>query len=237
MKRRSVWLAVLLAAALLFSAPAQAVSVSEIMEGFGLEEADAEVFAALMESVGGDMSQEEIHALLEGFLGDGEAQKVSGTLEGDMFVHPMGFSMKVPEGWTVLEEQLGLTVVLAGPVEETAAFMPTICVEVLSQPQESFLTVTREELDAVMAPALSNYIFQALDDFEYLEVPAREFICMYGADEASMLIQYQLMFNKADKGFIITLTSLAGESEHDAALNTYDTFLTDFTVLEGEGNG
>lgn len=234
MKRLSFLIAMLLTI-LMMLAPAQAESLTDLLEGFGLTESDAEAFAGLVSQMG-EMTNEEISMLLTEFLGEGTASSVKGELIEDYYAHPAGFTLRIPEGWTLLEDQLGVTVMLMGPINEMK-FAPTISVLVLSQPREDFDTLTLEAWDAYYASSLTNYLSIALDDFTFLDVDAHEFVCAHGNDESSMLMQYQLYFNKEERAYIITLTTLAEEAAHADALDTYDAFLAEFEVFSGEGNG
>ncbi len=235
MKKLSL-LAALLLFLLLAVLPAQADAVAQMLARFGLSQSDAEAFAALMEETQGDLTDEEQAALLEDFLASAGEFRQKGTLEGDFYLHPLGFTLRVPSGWRVLEEQPGATVMLIGPGGEKQ-FAPTLSVLVLKGERPDFAAKTREEWDAYYGSVLHNYQSISLTALEYLDVPAHELVLTHGNDEASMLMQYQLYFNKDERAFIITLTTLAEEAADDSALEAYDSFLAQFTVLTGQGNG
>ncbi|MCL1964204.1 MAG: hypothetical protein FWF69_03985 [Firmicutes bacterium] len=215
-------------------APAQADWLSELLTGYGLSGDDVQAFSSLLSEMGNGMSETEVQALLQEFLGDGQAKKIAGTLEGDRYTSPQGFAFVVPSGWNLLENQVGVATVLAGEADATG-FMPTIAVVVLEEERKDFDTLRQEDWDTQLGTVLANYLFVALDDFPYLDVTAHEFVCMHGEREDAMLMQYQLYFNKAGKAYQITMTTLAEEAAHDNALNAYDSFLAEFMVSDTQG--
>lgn len=232
----SMLVLVMLMMTALAPAVAEADWLSGLLTGYGLSDADVEAFSALIAEVGADMTQVDVEALLKEFLGDAAAASSPGKLEGDLFTSPSGFTMRVPEGWNLLEDSLGTSAVITGPTDETG-FMPTITVVVLEEAQAAFDTNTKEDWDALLGTALTNYQSIVLDDFPFLDVPAHEFVCMHGDANDAMLMQYQLYFNKGGKAFVITMTTLAEEAAHDRALEAYDKFLADFSVQGPGGQG
>lgn len=210
-------------------------TMTDLLQSFGMSESESEAFAALAAGMQ-DVTEEDLRAMLNDFMGEETGEKVPGELVDGLYTDPRGFSMKIPSEWTLQENLIGPTLVVSGPVNEMG-FMSTITILIVEEEKSDFLTKTQEEIDTLLSPSLPNYLPIALDDFEFDELPAREMVCMYGASEESMLMQYQLYFNNEGKSFIITMTTLAEEAAHELALDTYDAFLADFVLLKGQGNG
>lgn len=229
--RFAAMLVAMLMVTLLALAPAQADWLSDMLAGYGLGNEDVQAFSSLVSEMGAGMSEAEVQSLLKEFLGDTQAERAPGTLEGNRYTSPEGFAFTVPAGWSVLEDQFGVATVLSGAADE-AGFMPTISIVVLGAERPDFVTNTREDWDALLGESLANYLFVALDDFPYLDVPAHEFVCMHGEREDTMFMQYQLYFNKEGRAFIITMSTMAEESAHEDALDAYDAFLAEFEVLD-----
>ena len=227
--RFAAFLTAALMALMLTLAPAQADWLGDMLAGYGLDSGDVQAFSKLVSDMGDSLSAEDTQALLQEFLGDSQAQKIPGALVGSQYTSPQGFVFTVPEGWTLLEDQVGIATVLAGEADDSG-FMPTISVVVLAEEQPDFAKTTRAEWDALLGESLANYLFIDLDEFLYLDVTAHEFVCMHGEREDAMFKQYQLYFNKEGKAYIITMTTLAEESAHDDALAAYDSFIAGFTV-------
>ncbi len=235
MKRLSFLLSFLLAV-MLITTSAFADPILDLLASSGLSDADAEAFKAIVEEMGDDLTEDQIKALMTEFLEAFTSQEEQGKVENDTFTHPDGFSFKIPEGWTVREDSMGVSAFLVGPVNEQG-ITPTISVTVLGESQPDFDTMKQEDWDAVLGTTLKNYQFVALDDFVFLDVPAHEFVCTHGDDLEAMLMQYQLYFNKNNKAYIITMTTLAEEAAHENALESYDMLLSDFTVQNDPGIG
>lgn len=231
MKKRSVWLAALMAM-LVFCASAHAASVTDLLKGYGLSEADAKTVEKLVESMGDNVTEEELRALLSQFIADPTSKK-PGSTSGDIYTNPVGFSFRVPAGWAIREDQIGMNVMLVGPQNENK-FSPTIGVAVFSEIRPDFDTNTQADWDAVLSQSLDNYQFVALDNFTFLDVQAHEFICMHGESENSMLAQYQMFFNKDGRAFVITMTTVAEEVSLDQTLEIYDNFMSEFQVLAAQ---
>lgn len=239
--RLSLWL-VLLLSLLLAAMPAQAAEPAEtamdLLESFGMTEAEAEAFAALAESMQGEVTEDDLLAMLEALIEDeATGQALPGQLVDGVYTDPGGYSMRIPEGWALQETLIGPAVVISGLADSESSFAPTITITVTGEVEDDFLAKTQEEIDALLSVSLPNYLPIALDDFEFLDIPAREMVCMYGANEASMLMQYQLHFNNQGKAFVITMTTLAEEATHEQTLDTYDAFLAEFLLLTGEASG
>lgn len=222
-------IALMLAAALLFAPAALADTTADLLAKYGLSESDAAAFAALVETMGADLTAEDIESLMNEFLGSEGAERLEGTLTDDRYTHPDGVSFTIPEGWSVLEGQLGATAMLMGDPDEDG-FAPTIGVLVLNEAQPEFETATQEYWDEELGALLENYVPMGLEAFEFLDVTAHELVLMHGGDEDNMLIQYQLYFNKDERACIITLTARADEAAHYAALDVYDAFLSGFEI-------
>lgn len=238
MRTRLSLLFSLLLASLALALPVLATDTiaADTLTEYGMTESEAEAFAALAQSIQGEITEQEIGELLTEYVGDATDQTLPGQQVDGVYTDPAGYSITAPVGWTLQETTIGPTVVITGPVGETG-FMPTITVVAVEEVANAFLTKTQEEIDALLGESLPNYLPVALDDFDFLDIPAREMVCMYGADEETMLMQYQLHFNNQGKTFIITMTTLAEEAAHEEALDMYDTFLADFTLLTGQGIG
>ena len=230
MKKFSFLIAVLLLISLA-AAPASADAVDDLLKNFGLTEQEVEAFRGIVSGIDGTMTEREMAALLKSVLGDASSPKQAGTLSDGVYTHPLGFTLVVPDNWTVLEDCLGVTVALMGPVGEYA-FAPTITVLVLSEERPDFETLTQADWDEALGPSLANYRSLMLDDFEYLGVPAHEFVCTHGAGDEAMIMQYLLYFNMSGRAFMITMTALAEEAVHEGALTAYDTLLSTFQVAD-----
>lgn len=219
-----------LAAVCLAAAGVLAESVEGLLEGIGLSPEEVKAFEVLTESMAGEASQDDLRSLLEQYAQSG-GQPIPGTLSGDVYTDDAnGFSAKIPPGWALQDMMIGPAIVITGPAD-TDGIAPTITISSDVSSQDNLMNKTKEEIDELLGQALANYMPIALDDFEFLGVPARELVCMYGVDESLMLMQYQLQF-VSDEGrvFMVTLTTLAEEAAHEIALDTYDAFLMDFTL-------
>ncbi len=239
MKKLSFLMALLLAVMLVIPSAFATDTIdvpdtTEVLKSFGLTDEEAAKFAAIIANVDESLSEEDFQALLAEFLTEEGAQTESGTLGSDgTFTHPAGFTLKVPEGWNVLEQRIGADVTMTGPSEEEKV-APVISVLVLDTPREELDTLKQEDYDTLYSKSLKNYQFVALDEFPYLDVTAHEFVCTYGDNPEAMMMQYQLYFNKDGRAFIITMTTLAEEAAHDNALTAYDTMLEEFTTQAGQ---
>lgn len=148
MKRLSCWMALLLVmlAAVL---PAQADMTSEILENFGLTQTEADAFAALVEEKGTALTATDILTLLESFPDEDMAPE--GTLLGNVYTDPNGVTVQVPEGWHVLEERMGMTVMLMGPADETDwALRPTTACWSWTAPTQEFDTAEPDVLEQLL---------------------------------------------------------------------------------------
>lgn len=236
MKRQSRWLTWILAALLLLALPAQAGSIDALLQSFGMTQAEAQAFAAIVAEMGEDITDETIRAMLAEFEGQKLGEPLAGKTEDGVYTDPEGYAFPIPEGWTLQPSRIGGYIVLAGQPDE-GGFTPTITVLSAAASDDSFLDKTQEEVDNLLVQSLKNYQPIALDDFQYQDVPARELVCMYGTDEDTMLMQYQLHFSHEGMAYIITMTTLAEEAAHDSALNTYDSFLAEFSFADAQGVG
>lgn len=237
MNKLSVFFAALLVI-LLACTPAFAESA---MDGTAAYMNEAGILAALFEKITSDMTEEEVQAILSDFVHDIVAAPQAGTITGDVYTHPAGFSLRVPEGYRVLSDQLGATVHLIGVMEDST-YAPSIQVMVYDVPQPDFEYLTQQKVDSYFGPIFPGYQFISLDHYEYLGVSAHEFVCLHGSREDAMMIQYSLCFNKGDKAYILTMTTLAEEAAHQNALEAYDFFLAGFHApdtleAQNEGNG
>lgn len=238
MKKRLRCLALLLAALMALALPAGASSLGALMQEYGMTEAESQAFEALVAEMGATVSEEELRTLLDSLAGEDKSigEPLPGTTENGVYTDPAGFSFPIPEGWTLQPSKIGGYITLAGQPDESG-FTSTITILMVDQSADApFLTLTQEEIDALLSASLKNYQPIALDDFEYLNGPAREMVCMYGANEDMMLMQYQLHFTHDEQSYVITMTTLAEEAAHDSALDIYDTFLASFSV-QGGGMG
>lgn len=227
-----VFLLVLLAAAL----PAKAEEdLAGKLASYGLTTPEIEAFSAMVAGAGQALTQEELLAMLEEFMAEG-AGELAGQEKDGVYTDPNGYSFKVPEGWTLQPNQIGPTVMLTGPADDKG-LMPTITVLATSQAEDDIMAQTQQQIDDGLKGVLPNYQFIALDEFDYKNLKAHELVIMYGTAEDTMLMQYQTYFQSKDRVYIITMTTRAEEAVHDRTLDTYDSFLTDFQIVESRGNG
>lgn len=206
-----------------------------------LSASDSNALAALFDKITSDMTEDDVRALLSDFIEDTAESPQVGTIIGDQYTHPQGFTFRIPQAYRVLSDQLGAMVHLVGPANDNG-FTPSIHVMVYDAPRPDFENLTEQRVNAYFGPILANYQFVSLDHYEYLGVSAHEFVCLHGTDDETMMVQYSLCFNKGDKAFILTMTTLAEEAAQKDALEAYDFFLAGFDAPEtleaqDEGNG
>ena len=228
-----VFLLVLLAVAL--PARAQQEDLTDKLASYGLTEPEIEAFSALIAGAGQTLTEEELLTMLEEFMAEG-AGELAGQEKDGVYTDPNGYSFKVPEGWTLQPNQIGPTVMLTGPADDKG-LVPTITVLATAQAQDDIMAQTQQQIDDSLKGVLPNYQFIALDEFDYKNTKAHELVIMYGTGEDAMLMQYQTYFQSKDRVYIITMTTRAEEAVHDRTLDTYDSFLTDFQIVENRGNG
>ena len=202
---------------------------------------DQDMLAAFFEKVTDGMTEKEMQALLFEIIAKKEPTPQAGEIVSGYYFHSLGFFFPIPEGYRVLEDTLGATVHLIGPAED-GGITPSIHVLALDAPQLDFEMLTQTKTDAFFGAVFSNYQFVSLDHYKYNGVMAHEFVCLHGASDDGMMIQNTLCFNKGDKAYILTMTTLAEEATLEYALLAYDVVLSGFTVPEdmedaGEGNG
>ncbi len=234
MKRLSCWMALLLVmlAAVL---PAQADMTSEILENFGLTQTEADAFAALVEEKGTALTATDILTLLGSFPDEDMAPE--GTLLGNVYTDPNGVTVQVPEGWHVLEERMGMTVMLMGPADETTGFAPTIGVLVLDEPNPEFDTADQTYWDSFYGLFLENYRCVSFEESTYQDTTAHTLTLTYGQPQEAGILQRQMYFNKNDRAYVITLTALAKEEAQADALEVFEEFLAGFLPYEELGQG
>lgn len=202
--------------------------------------AEAEALTALFEQITTDMTEAEIQALLSELNKNQSPVKQEGEIVGDTYFNPIGFSFKIPDGYQVLQDQFGATVHMVSPFSKSG-FAPTIQVLVYGESLPDFENLTQKKVDTYFGSLLLNYQFVSLDHYIYNNVTAHEFICLHGASEDDMMVQHSLCFNKGDKAYILTMTTLAEEATLQHALNAFDTFLEGFDASDAnsqnQGNG
>lgn|GEM_PF-2284193 len=222
-------LPLLLAFLLLLSssaAPAAAETTDSPAWANALGDADETVVRSMVERIGHDLSEDEKRLLFQAFTGEGVAS--GGTVTQDIYSSPLGFSFQIPTDYLCEENGIGATVLLTGPADDEG-FSTTISVQIFLAEQPLFATLTPEEIEPLFGQTLPNYHFVSMDDFEYRGVKAREFVFVHGASADSILMQYQLFFNREGKSYILTMTTLAEEAAHESALGIYDAFVTNFS--------
>ena len=226
MKRIPAFVAVLLACFLVIC-PAFAES--------GAESAPPEekpgAISALTEQITGDMTGQEIQALVSEFIRNHTPSPQEGEIISGIYCHPLGFAFPIPEGYQVLQDSIGSAVHLIGPPDE-AGFTASIHVLVCEE-QPDFEMLTQTKADRFFGSALSNYQFVSLDHYAYNGVTAHEFVCLHGTGEDGMMIQNTVCFNKGDRAYILTMTTLAEEATLEHALLAYDYFLAGFIAPDG----
>jgi len=226
-----------LLALLLFLLPAAVLAVEETADGpartHGLSEADEAAVSGMIDRIGRDLSEDQKRALMQAFAGDAAAP--GGTVVGNAYSSPLGFSFQIPLDFVCAENELGATVLLTGPAN-AAGYSMTIAVQAFAVEQPLFDSLTPEEIEPLFGQALPNYHFVAMDAFEYQGAKAREFVFVHGASEDAILMQYQMFFNREGKSYIITMTTLAEEAAHESALGIYDAFVSNlsFGAVHGE---
>lgn len=239
MKRVASLLLVLFVAALPALPPALgqgAESLPALLEENGMTQGQAETFEALAGQIEDAALQTELADTIEALMEAGDGGQAVGEVIDGIYHDPNGYTFPMPENWTLQEKQVGPVVVLAGP-SDGQALAPSITVLALDAPEQSLLKMTREDIEKLLSGSFENFQMIALEEFEIDGKPARELVCMYGADVSAMIMQYQTHFDYEDKAFVITMTTLAEEAAHDLALETYDALVAEFTIFEGEGNG
>lgn len=234
MKRHTIFGAALALFIMVFAVTAgHAVPKNDLMQTYGVSDADASVLEAITGSVGQGMTAEEEAALVRAYFGEGK--QAFGTVSEDLYTHPIGFSMRVPEGWQLFTQRLGSTALMTGP-QDDSGFSPTIHLQVLAE-QPAFDTFSKEQADALYQTVLPKYQFVDLEAFIYQGANAHEFVCVHGTEAGAMLIQYQVFFNKGGMAYIITMTTRAEEAAHESALEIYDRFLTNFAFTQQQPAG
>lgn len=217
------------------SATPQAAATPMATERPLSDEQEAEILAALAKAYP-ELKAEELSQALEDFYKEGTAGVVAGETVGDTYTDPNGFSMKIPEGWTLGAAQIGPMLTLTSP-ESQSGVTPSITVLVTIAPEGAEAQITRDSVEAQLSEALEGFHLVAVDAFEYAGMQAQEIVCMYGQPQR-MLMQYQTHFSDETRQYIITMTTLAEEAMHDKTRDIYDAFLSDFTILEAsQGNG
>ena len=226
-------------AALMAIFPAYAMSSGESLALDG----EPGALSALFEQMTGEKTEQEILALLSEFIQNQKQNpsRQEGEIISGVYCHPLGFVFQIPEGYQVLQDPIGPAVHLIGPANE-GGFTPTIHVLIHEEPQPDFDKLTQTKADAFFGSVLENYQFVSLDHYEYNGVMAHEFVCLHGTGEDGMMIQNTLCFNKEDKAYILTMTTLAEEATLECALLAYDFFLAGFLAPDGtdganQGNG
>lgn len=248
MKKRTLFAALLLLLALaVFPASAEFIEEEVVPVGdatspaddplalLGLSEEQMQALEAMLAQMEGEITPEQMQELITSFAEVGANTPLAGEVTDGVYMDPSGYSFAIPEGWTLLPNHVGLSVMLQGPLEDSGVFAPSISVMTLGEMEDDFLDKTQEEIDALLSASLENYQLTELNDFTFQDEPAREIVLMHGADEESMLVQYQLHFHNDGRAFIVTMTTLAEEAANDRALDTYEAFLSTFTIYTGEG--
>lgn len=237
MKKLRVWLLALLAASLLCVPPAVAEETFDaLLAEYGITDDTAAAFQAYVEGLSEEITEADIRAMLESFASGGAGHPLGGKVEGGYYTDPSGLRFPVPDGWTLLSHRVGPAIVLTAP-EATAGITPSIAVIAGIDAEDDFRGMTEEEITAFLGASLENFQFIALEDFDLHGMAAREVVCMYGAREDAMLMQYQTRFTAGEDTYIITMTTLAEEAVHDLVLGVYDAFVGEFQVPQNAGNG
>lgn len=215
---------------------ALAESLPSLLGQLGLTGAQAEVFMAQLASQADTPDGQTVFEALSA-LAAADPTEVASELIGNVYADARGFSAVVPEGWTVVPSA-GQTVAFQS-APDAGGFASTITVNLQPTADETFFDRSREEIDALLSRTLQHYRTIEWDAFSYQNLPAHELVCIFGADEASLFMQYQLSFVQGEDAYLITLTTLAEEAIHEEAVAVYDTFLEEFIVFSGlkQGNG
>ncbi len=221
---------------MLANAAAFADTTQDLLKGFGLTEQDLQQFQTILAGLDENTSQQTVLALLGTMLNKDLPEGMTGTLEGDLYTHPLGFTMTVPEGWKLVEQPLGVSAMVITDPDENG-FSDTISVLALTEERGDFETMTRETVEALFTQSLTNYQFQSFESFDYQDAPAHEFTLAHGEGTSPTLYQRLLMFNKDGKAFLITMTTRNDEEQRATAEAAYGAFMAGFTVFTGEGNG
>lgn len=222
----------LLLFSLLFFVFAAIPALSELHESltrqYGMSDGEANAFEQVLAPLQSSLSEEQLTELLAQYLKHRESP-APGTISGDRYTHPLGFSFQIPANWTLIENMLGTTAMLIG-VRNESGYAPTISIHALpGQTLPGGLPAT-DQMEAIYRQMLPNFQLVQTDDFEYLGVPARETVCAHGASEDAIWMQYQLLFEKMGNTYLLTLTTLSEEAAHESATAVYDAFTKGFTV-------
>ena len=199
--------------------------------GVSLEEKPG-ALSALFEQITDEMTEQQIQALFSEFVKNQSSPPQEGEIISEIYCNPLGFAFPIPEGYQVLQDSIGSAVHLVGP-PGVGGFAPTIHALVYEAPQPDFEMLTQSKADRFFGSMLENYQFVSLDHYEYNGAMAHEFVCLHGTGEDGMMIQNTLCFNKGDRAYILTMTTLAEEATLEQALLAYDYFLAGFIAPDG----
>ena len=165
---------------------------------------------------------------LDEFAGCGEGDKDGfiGSIDGDRYVHPLGFSMTIPDGWSLAEMPDGAAVFSS---YDDIRGQGTIWVTFLEADEGSLAGMTRSQLDGELRRALAGYSAISMDYFFLGEHPCWEHAYSYLTQDGGQVVEQVLYFEPYDtelrRGIIGVRAPAAYSQEY---LRVYDLFVRSF---------
>ncbi|MEG0766210.1 MAG: hypothetical protein RR482_00705 [Clostridia bacterium] len=193
-----------------------------------LQETERKTLIELAISMGEKTSEDALYAIWSELMDQGDTQSMTGWLTDDVYTHPNGFQLQVPEGWSILENEGDTTVTVMADADETG-FSMRIGVTSLPADAEDRTGWDAARWDASLATLHADYQRISFDTLPYQDTQACELVFGYKDAMGRAVVQHHFYFH-ADTGYLICMDARAEQAEEEAPLQIYDTFLNHFAV-------
>ncbi len=200
-------------------------SVLERLEALGLNETDRQAFVELVKESKEQKTEEELLALAEEFAANYQQDFLAGTLQGDLYTHPLGFQLQVPAAWSLNENVDGAVVTFFADADDQG-FMPTLDVFLLDLAEENPMDQPQETWDAQYGAGLQDYQTLSFETLIYKDVPALEYVYAYTDPEYGSLLTHRFVFEK--DGLRTMIVMRIRNEGIEPYLELYDQFLLHF---------